>query len=179
MKPKRIFKCFIYEGGIKMADKQFLGLSFEQVVRKYNQTVVSVCVMRLQNWADAEDCFQNTFVRLYQKSPDFTDETHLKAWLIRVAINECNNYIRKNKPLVSFSDYKDGVVEFPHDTSDISWALMEVEPKYRDVLYLHYCEQYKVTEIAQILSKNPNTIKTTLKRGREKLKAIYGGDDYE
>ena len=179
MKPKRVLACFIYEGGIKMAKEQFSGLEFEQVVKKYSDTVVSVCIMRLQNWADAEDCFQNTFVRLYQKSPDFSDETHLKAWLIRVAINECNNYIRKNKPLISFNDYKDGVVEFPHDTSDIPWALMKVEQKYRDVLYLHYCERYKVAEIAKILNKNENTVKTTLKRGREKLKAIYGGDDDE
>ena len=95
-----------------MAKEQFLGLEFEQVVRQYSSTVVSVCVMRLQNWADAEDCFQNTFVRLYQKSPDFTDEKHLKAWLIRVAVNECKNYIRDNTPLLPLKDVKENSVDF-------------------------------------------------------------------
>ncbi|MBE6824594.1 MAG: sigma-70 family RNA polymerase sigma factor [Ruminococcaceae bacterium] len=159
-----------------MADIRFAGLRFEQVVKEYNQTVVAVCVIRLKNWADAEDCFQNTFLKLHQKSPDFVDKEHLKAWLIRVAINECNNYIRKNKRLVSLENHKNNAVEFPHDSMDISWALMELDSKYRDVLYLYYVEQYKVDEIANILNKNSNTIKTTLKRGREKLKQIYGGD---
>lgn len=44
-------------------------------------------------------------------------------------------------------------------------------------VYLHYIERYKIDEIADILGKKPNTIKTILRRGREKLKAIYGGDD--
>lgn len=159
-----------------MASVLFAGLSFEQVVREYSHTVVAVCVMRLRNWADAEDCFQNTFTRLYQNSPTIEEKSHLKAWLIRVAINECNNYIRKNRRFVSLTEQKDAIVDFPYDEHDISWALMKLEAKYRDVLYLYYVEQYKVDEIAKILSKNPNTIKTTLKRGREKLKTIYGGD---
>lgn len=159
-----------------MVDKQFAMLSYEQVVRKYGQTVAKVCVMHLQNWADAEDCFQNTFVKLYSKSPNFNDENHLKAWLIRVAINQCKNLIRDNRRLLSLDAIKSEPVFSSEDTSDISWALMKLEPKYREVLYLHYCEQYKVSEIAQILGRNPNTIKTMLKRGREKLKLIYGGD---
>ncbi|MBQ4128268.1 MAG: sigma-70 family RNA polymerase sigma factor [Ruminococcus sp.] len=159
-----------------MADIEFAGLSYEQVVNKYNQTVVSVCIMRLKNWADAEDCFQNTFIRLYQKTPKINDESHLKAWLIRVAINECNNYIRKNKKTLSFEEQTNCAVEFPLDSLDVSWALMQLETKYRDILFLYYVERYKVDEIAEILQKNPNTIKTNLKRGREKLKQIYGGD---
>ena len=159
-----------------MAEILFAGLTFEQVIQRYNQTVVSVCVMRLKNWADAEDCFQNTFVNLYSKKPELETEVHLKAWLIRVAINECNNYIKKNKRIVSLENKKEEAVEFPHDETDISWALLELPDKYRQVLYLYYVQQYKVDEIAQILGKNPNTIKTTLKRGREKLKSIYGGD---
>lgn len=157
----------------------FAGLEFEQVVHKYSSTVVSVCVMRLKNFSDAEDCFQNTFVKLYTKSPQFANETYLKAWLIRVAINECNNYIKKNKRTIPLETEKEATVHFSDDENDISWALMELPAKYRQTLYLYYVEQYKVDEIAEILGKNPNTIKTILKRGREKLKMIYGGDIYE
>lgn len=57
----------------------------------------------------------------------------------------------------------------------MSWALFELDSKYRDVIYLYYCENYKVNEIAEILNKSPNTVKTQLKRGREKLKILYGG----
>ena len=159
-----------------MAEKLFAGLQFEQVVRKYNHTVVAVCVMRLKNFADAEDCFQNTFVRLFNNSPEFQCEDHLKAWLIRVSINECKNYIRKNRKFLSLEDRPDTAVDFDKNSSDISWALVELEEKYRDVMYLYYVEQYKVDEISEILGHKPNTVKTLLKRGREKLKTIYGGD---
>ena len=76
-----------------MAEKLFSGLTFEQVVDKYAQTVFRVCVMRLDNYADAEDCFQNVFVKLFKNSPRFNEEEHIKAWLIRVAVHECGSYI--------------------------------------------------------------------------------------
>ena len=109
-----------------MADNLFAGLTYEQVVVKYTKTVGSVCLVRLKNYADAEDCFQNVFARLYTKSPDFTDEKYLKAWLIRVAVNECKNYIRDNTPLLPLKDVKENSVDFPQDSCDISWALLQL-----------------------------------------------------
>ncbi len=177
-----------------MADRTFAGLSYDAVLEKYADTVAGVCVMRLQNWADAEDCFQNVFIKLFQKSPDFQSETHLKAWLIRVAVNECHNYLAKNRRFLSLDALtrepltrepltREPLTREPslwHDNErDASWALMRTQPKYREVLYLYYCEQYKVAEIAAILGKNPNTVKTLLKRGREQLKKMYGGDEDE
>ena len=162
-----------------MADRTFAGLSYDAVLQKYADTVAGVCVMRLQNWADAEDCFQNTFIKLFQKSPDFENETHLKAWLIRVAINECRNYISRNRRFLSLEGLSREPVVSRENEDDISWALMQTQSKYREVLYLYYCERYKVNEIAKILSKNPNTVKTLLSRGREQLKTIYGGDSDE
>lgn len=162
-----------------MADNTFAGLSYDAALQKYADTVASVCVMRLQNWADAEDCFQNTFIKLFQKSPDFRSEAHLKAWLIRVAINECHNYIKKNRCFLSLESVKSESPQWRDNEKDISWALMRTKPLYREVLYLYYCERYQVAEIAAILGKKPNTVKSLLKRGREKLKAVYGGDEDE
>ena len=159
-----------------MGDDKFAGLSFEEAVRKYKNTVGAVCVMRLKNQTDADDCFQNTFLRLYKKSPDLQSEEHLKAWLSRVAINECNRFMRKNRRELFLDKNNDDTVYFPHEECDLSWALFELNEKYREVLYLHYCQDYKVNEIAKILKKSPNTIKSLLMRGREKLRVIYGGD---
>ena len=156
--------------------KTYAGLTYEQVVRKYAQSVTSACMEQLNNLDDSEDCFQNTFLKLYRKSPDFHDESHLKAWLLRVAINECKNCIRDNRRLLPLEPFMNKPAPSTEDESDMSWALMKLEPKYRDVIYLYYHERCKVEEIAKILGKNPNTVKTLLKRGREKLKVIYGGD---
>lgn len=158
------------------AEPRYASLSYADAVRRYADTVTRVCIMRLQNYADAEDCFQNTFVKLYTKAPAFESEEHLKAWLIRVAIRECASYMRKNRRVIPLDSAVSEAVRFDHEAADVSWALMKTPPKYREVLYLHYCEQYTVGEIGQILGKNPNTVKSLLRRGRELLKSIYGGD---
>lgn len=159
-----------------MGSQLYAGLSFDQVVHRYAHHVSSACLMRLQNYADAEDCFQNTFLKLYRKSPDFKNENHLKAWLLRVAINECKNLIRDNRKHLSLDTALQLPAPSAENDADLSWALMKLDPEYREVIYLYYVEQMKVKEIARILGKNPNTVKSTLHRGREKLKQIYGGD---
>lgn len=156
--------------------KLYAGLSFEQAVTKYAQNVSSACLMRLQNYADAEDCFQNTFLKLYQKSPAFKDEDHLRAWLLRVAINECKNVIRDSRRHLSLDTALHIPAPSAEDDADLSWALMKLEPDYREVIYLFYVERMKVREIADVLGKKQNTVKTLLSRGREKLRQIYGGE---
>ena len=94
-----------------------------------------------------------------------------------MAINECKNFIRDNRRNVPLDSARDAAVFHSDDQRDISWALMRLEPDYREVLYLYYVERYKVREIGEILDKNPNTVKTMLSRGRKRLKKIYGGDD--
>ena len=158
-----------------MARLIFGDMDFEAVVRKYADSVLSACIMRLKNEADADDCFQNTFLKLYTNPPEFREEEHIKAWLLRVAINECKNFIRDNRKTVPLDSVPPVVQPNSDDFRDISWALMRLETEYREVLYLYYVEQYKVKEIAGILDKNPNTVKTMLSRGRKKLKKIYGG----
>ena len=143
-----------------MARDRYAGLSFEQAVAKYSKNVLTACLIRLQNTPDAEDCTQNTFIKLYKKSPDFNDEEHL----------------RDNKRLVSLDSVKEYPLPESDDTRDISWALMRLPPNYREVLYLYYIERYKVDEIAAILDTKSGTVKSLLKRGRDKLRELYGGD---
>jgi len=160
--------------------KAYAGMSYDDAVHTYAQAVASVCLMRLNNWADAEDCFQNTFIKLYTSSPDFADENHLKAWLIRVAVNECKNLLRaRGRALPLESAEKIPVFMQESDVDTPAEILMRLKPKYREVMYLSYCEGYRIDEIAAILGKNPNTVKTLLRRGREQFKKLYGGDDLE
>ena len=159
----------------------YAGLSYEDVVRKYADTVACACIMRLNNYADAEDCFQNTFVKLYTSSPDFKDEDHLKAWLLRVAINECRSVLRTLGRFLPLDAAERTPVFIDEDADSHSFPsiLMELPVKYREALYLYYCEGCSVDETASILGKNPNTVKTILRRGRERIKNIYGGEIIE
>ena len=160
--------------------KSYAGMSYDAVVQKYAQTVATACLMRLNNWADAEDCFQNTFLKLYTSSPDFADENHLKAWLIRVGINECKSALRTRGRFVPLDHAAAVPVFMKEDDADAPEAmLMRLKPKYREAMYLYYCEDYSVDETARILEKSPSTVKTLLRRGREQFKKLYGGDDLE
>lgn len=167
-----------------MARQWYAGLSFEQVVQKYAQSVYRACFVRLQNHADVDDCVQNTFVKLYQNPPELNDEEHLKAWLLRVAINECRKSVRDRGRFISLDTVKESpffVSDHTRDDElrDATWALMRLSPKYREVLYLYYIERYKVDEIAEILGAKSGTVKSLLHRGRKKLREIYGGDGHE
>ena len=162
-----------------MADKMYSGLTFEEAVQKYASCVRSACVMRLGSEHDADDCFQNTFLKLYTAAPDFNEEEHLKAWLLRVAINECRQLIRYNRRTVPLDSVGHLTLPPTEDARDISWAILRLEPKYREVLYLYYAEGYSTEEIARILNKNHSTVRTMMRRGREKLKTIYGVDENE
>lgn len=83
---------------------------------------------------------------------------------------------KKNRRTISLDSVPDEPSYRSDDAYDISWALMKVKPDYREILYLHYCERYQVREIAEILGRKTNTVKVMLKRGREMLKSVYGGE---
>lgn len=109
----------------------------------------SVC----QNRADADDVVQNTFLKYYSLNLDYKSETHIKAWLIRVAVNQAKDLMRsfwqRNK--IAWEEYINELpFEEPED-SRLFEAVMRLPSKYRIVIHLFYYEDYTVSEIAEIL----------------------------
>lgn len=122
----------------------------------------------------AKDCFQNTFLKLYQTKKEFVDAEHMKAWLIRVARNECNDcyrtFWRRNVDLGFEPDENaKALFDYDEETNQLLLALHRLSGQYREVLYLYYYEEYDTAEIAKILRLNVNTVKSRLRRGRNKL----------
>ncbi|MBP1561125.1 MAG: RNA polymerase sigma factor [Oscillospiraceae bacterium] len=151
-----------------MADMKRL---FENAVEEYSDMVTGLCLLRLGNRQDAEDCYQNVFLKLYKnKSMLEKDAEHIKAWLIRVTLNECKNRFRfmsrhKTEPL----EFVNSFYEDEHDCQAME-QIMSLPPLYRDVIYLHYYSGYSVAELSKLLKSRENTIKSRLKRGRDMLK---------
>ena len=158
-------------GGKKMTDVETKQL-FEKTVEEYSD-MIGLCLVRLGNRHDAEDCYQTVFLKLFRnKEMLYEEPEYLKSWLIRVAINECKNRFRflsrhKTEPL-SFAD--DCSIEI-EDRSLLD-SVMTLPEKYREVIYLFYYAGYSVLELATILDSKENTIKSRLKRGREMLKEL-------
>lgn len=154
--------------------RKYAGMAYEEVVRLFADDITRLCVVWMRNMEDAKDCFQNTFLKLYQTKKEFVDAEHVKAWLIRVARNECNDcyrtFWRRNVDLGFEPDENaKALFDYDEETNRLLLALHRLSGKYREVLYLYYYEEYDTAEIAKILRLNVNTVKSRLRRGRNKL----------
>jgi RNA polymerase sigma-70 factor (ECF subfamily) len=135
----------------------------------------------LKSKEDSEDSVQNVFIRLYNYKKDFKSEEHLKAWLIRVTINESKRILSNNSKhaTINIEKIADELYVDNIEKRDISIELMKLNPTYSTVLYLYYYEGYKAEEIAKILSKTNVAINLILSRARKKLKILLQEDFHE
>ena len=150
-----------------------------EALKKYSDMVRRICFMYLRNYADVEDVFQEVFLKLLQSKVVFENDEHTKAWLCRIAINKCKDVCKSffRKHVFSIEDME---ISFEDKVeSDVMVAVLSLPPKYKDVVYLFYYEQYTVPEIAKLLKQKENTIYSNLHRARELLKRELGGLYYE
>ena len=117
-------------------------------------------------------------MKLLETPRSFNDEEHLKAWLIRVTINLCNNLHRFNKKFTQLNENIPAPV--PQESSEVLSLVLALPENYKNVIYLHYYEGYTAKEIGEILKMNTNTVLSNLSRGRKMLKSqLTGGFDGE
>jgi RNA polymerase sigma-70 factor (ECF subfamily) len=149
------------------------------ILQKHSDMVRRICFMYLRNQSDVEDAFQDVFLKLLQNKIIFENEEHEKAWLCRVTINKCKDMCKsfwRNK-VCSIED-----MELPFEDkveSEVMRSVLSLPPKYKDVIYLFYYEEYTVPEIAELLDQKDNTVYSNLHRARKLLKKKLGGTDFE
>lgn len=154
--------------------------SEEQVNRAidvYADTVKRICMLHLKNTSDTEDIFQEVFLKYALTSVSFESEEHEKAWLIRVTINQCKDWMKRifHRQTIRIDDVIALSAEQKEDYSDVLYAVLSLPQKYKDVVYLYYYEGYSAVEIGKMLGKNTNTIYTLLSRAKDKLREKLGG----
>ncbi len=156
---------------------------WEEVYHRYVEMVYRTCAYFLKHPADAEDAVQTVFLRFLEKAPPFQEEEHCKAWLLVTASNVCRDVLRRKKAIP---------LEAPENAGQAFWRREEAAPgeeekileilltlplRYKQVMYLYYYEGYSCEETAALLKKNPSTVRTLLRRGREKLKIQLAGKE--
>lgn len=149
-----------------------------EAIDRYADMVKRICFIHLKNEADTEDIFQTVFLKYAMSDVAFTNETHEKAWLIRVTLNACKDLLKsffrkRTVPLDAYVE-QNGIVDAAH--SEVLEAVLSLPEKYRRVVYLHYYEGYTAPEIAEILGIKENTVYTQLTRGRALLRDVLGGE---
>ncbi len=146
-----------------------INIKYREYVDEFSDMITRLCLIHTGNYADAADCYQNVFFKLF-KEMKLGGPANVKAWLITVTLNECRSVLRYRlrKNTVNLNEL---IIPF-HDKSDIELTelIFKLPPKQRDVIYLYYYEEYKIKEISQMTGMKENTVKSHLKRGREQLK---------
>lgn len=149
-----------------------------QAIRQYADLVRRICFVRLKSREDSEDVFQTVFLKYLLYPSPFESPEHEKAWIIRVTINACKDWLRsltwrQALPLETLREEAAGMGAEDRELLEIVLALPE---HYRDVIYLHYYEGYSAGEIGRLLGRRENTIYTWLSRAKTLLRERLGGD---
>ena len=168
-----------------MEGNQTFEIDIDDVVRRYADMVYRLAVLNTKDRFEAEDAFQEVFLKLYRNRHKIKDEEHLKAWLIRVTVNQCRSIgvSAWNKHTVSLETVEEIAEALEtEDYSEVYEAVRRLPEKYREVIYLYYYEELPVKEIAKILNRREATVKTQLARGRsllnQELKGEFGNGGF-
>lgn len=154
---------------------------FNKAIEKYGDMVYRIAVNQMKNRSDADDIFQEVFIKWMQYREKFTSEDHEKAWMIRVTINQCKNVLGSSwnkKTGVLDEGIQNTLVYEQQDIpeeSPLMEAIEKLPKKYRSVIHLFYYEDLSIAEMSQILNEKESTIRTWLTRARRKLKSLLKG----
>lgn len=148
----------------------------DEVISLYSDMVYRLSYAHTGTREDADDIFQEVFIRLIKYNKTFESEEHRKAWLIRVTINCCNSLWKSTwrKRVTCYEDMSEETafsMNIPEET-ELFHALKQLPTKYRVVIHLFYYEEMSIKGIAQLLKQNEATIRSKLFRARQKIKKI-------
>ena len=156
--------------------------SLKRIVETHAPSVFRLAYARTGNRDDAEDVMQEVFLRLVRSAPEFRDDGHCRAWLLRVTANcaaslHRSPWRRRTQPLDENlpGEAWDGPEEY-----GVLEAVLALPPQYRVPVHLYYYEELSVKETARVMGKSEQTVKSRLYRARamlkERLKGAYEDD---
>lgn len=150
---------------------------FIETVKRNSQRLYVIAFSYLQSKDDAEDVLQNTFLKLWNSNKDFESDEHINKWLTKVCINDCKNVFalpfRKHK---SLEDEYDLSTFDKYFNIDLYNAILSLNKKERLVVMLFYYDDLPIKEISALAGIKESTVKSLLKRSREKLKQRLGDE---
>lgn len=163
--------------------------AFEDLVRRFHPRVFSVIRGILRNSNDVDDVAQQVFTKVYFALDKFNFQSAVATWIYKIAVNECYDYLRKQKVrrstiLADLSEEEAARVQNLDVQGLAGVASLEREVELRELagkllarvnagdrvlLILKEIEGYSVREVAEILGLNENTVKVRLFRARQAL----------
>jgi len=173
--------------------------AFEELVYRYDRSVLSIALKYTLNEDDAKDLYQEVFIRVYRGLKNFRFESEFSTWIYRITTNVCLSYKSKSKDHLRVSinnndDDEENEIgearELIYDGSSpeemtsgadireiVDEAVESLSPKQKMTFILKHYEGYKIREIAEMLNCKEGTVKKYLfeaiKNLRKKLRPVY------
>ena len=149
-----------------------------RLVAQYSNMILRISYQYLKQTYDAEDICQTVFLKYLTKAPQFENEQHEKAWIIRTAINACKDHLKSSyfRRTVALDD----AAQIAAPAVQGTWlldAMKKLPEKYRLSLYLYYYEEYSAREIAEVMGVSESAVTQYLSRGRRKLRTLITDEE--
>ncbi len=152
--------------------------AFDELILSIKKELYLIAKTKLNNDDDIADCISETILITYKNIKKLKRNEFFKTWIIRILINECNKFYKKNaKKSISIddNDLENYLVSEENFDNNLSFDIVikDLEPDEKLILTLFYCSGYTTKEISKIIKKNENTIRSKISRAKNKLKKKY------
>jgi len=172
--------------------------AFEQLVHAHDKTVLRLALRITGSQSDAQDIYQEAFLKVYNKLSGFRFECSFSTWIYRIVTNLCLDHLRRNrnrKDNVAIEAHVEGeeynlLNQVPDNRlannpeqqllgqelgTHISCALQRLTPRERMVFELKHFQGMKLRTVGQVLNTSEASVKNTLFRATQKLRFELAG----
>ena len=151
--------------------------AFADLMSRHENKIFSLALRITGDRSDALDATQDAFISAFKKAKAFRGESAFSTWLYRIAVNACNDVLRKRKRYVSVEDETierqavsgSDVAAAASARIDVQRALAALPDEYREAVALHDLGGLRYEEIALVTGAALGTVKSRISRGRRRL----------
>ena len=158
--------------------------NYDTLMHRYQEDIYYIAFQYTKAKEQALDVSQNIFLKAYNSIHRFESRSSFKTWLFRIAYNECQNWIKKNKRM-THEDFEMRIDNAPNQEEQLLTkeqrllvlrSLHQLNTKYRLAIVLRYFKNHSIKEISEIIGCSEGVVKNMLFRSLQKLKTILNKD---
>ncbi|MGY4795917.1 sigma-70 family RNA polymerase sigma factor [Lysinibacillus fusiformis] len=165
-------------------DREENDFILEKLMIDYGNELVRLAFSYVKDAEIAKDMVQNTFIKCYKSLDSFRFDAQIKTWLYRITINECKDYLKSwnykmvhvksfiNETAKSILPSTEKTVLDKYNNEEIKDTIFSLPKVYWEVVYLYYYDSLTTDEIANVLDVSVNTVKTRLRRAKQRLESM-------
>ncbi|MEW5977777.1 MAG: sigma-70 family RNA polymerase sigma factor [Acidobacteriota bacterium] len=167
--------------------------AFEQLIHRFERRVFGLIYQIIRSPNEVDDIAQEIFIKLYLSLPQFRLDASFDAWLYRIVVNQCYDFLRKRKrtPQLSEADLSEDEARYIESLASVTQPqaaemdrelevrdaaqnlLRALPPKDRMLLILKEVDELTIEELSAIFKTTKSAIKLRLFRARNRLKSVY------